>query len=118
MSSDTCVFCRIAQGELAARKIHEDDDIVAFHDHQPNAPVHFLIIPKRHINSLQDCGANEASLLGTMLAIAPQLAAEQGCRPGPQGGFRVMINSGADGGQEVSHLHLHVLGGPRPWRRD
>lgn len=118
MSSDTCVFCRIAQGELATRKIYENDDIVAFHDHQPNAPVHFLIIPKCHIVSLQDCGPDEAGLLGTMLALAPRLAAEQGCRPGPQGGFRVMINSGADGGQEVSHLHLHVLGGPRPWRRD
>ena len=116
MSTQDCVFCRIVRGELATRLIHEDDEVLAFHDHQPNAPVHFLIIPRRHIVSLQESDPVDAPLLGTMLALAPRLAEAQGCRPGPQGGFRVMINSGADGGQEVPHLHLHVLGGPRPWR--
>ncbi|GAA4325018.1 histidine triad nucleotide-binding protein [Pigmentiphaga soli] len=115
--SENCIFCKIARGELPSRKVYEDDEIVAFHDIRPAAPVHFLIVPKRHVASLQDVTAADIPLLGRMLALAPQLALEQGCRPGPEGGFRVMINNGVDGGQEVPHLHLHVLGGPRPWQR-
>ncbi len=87
----------------------------AFHDIKPWAPVHFLIVPKLHLPSLAQAGPQHAALLGRMLARAPQLALEQGCRPYPEGGFRIVVNTGAEGGQEVQHLHIHVLGGPRPW---
>ncbi len=116
--SDDCIFCKIARGEIPSGKVYEDEEIFAFHDIHPIAPVHFLVIPKRHIVSLQDAAQEDAALLGRMLALVPRLALEQGCRPGPHGGFRLMINNGADGGQEVFHLHYHVIGGPRPWKRD
>lgn len=108
-----CLFCRIARGEIPARKVYEDDEILAFHDISPAAPVHFLMIPKRHTESLLSTHAADATLLGRMLVLAPQLAREQGC----SNGFRLVVNNGPDGGQEVNHLHLHVLGGPRPWNR-
>lgn len=111
----SCIFCRIARGEIPSRKVYEDEEIFAFHDINPSAPVHFLMIPKKHIPSLAQVGAEDAALLGRMMALAPKLALEQGCNPYPDGGFRVMVNTGAEGGQEVHHLHLHVKGGPRPW---
>jgi histidine triad (HIT) family protein len=79
--------------------------------------VHFLMVPKRHIASMAHLTAQDAGLVGRMLTLAPQLALEQGCRPYPQGGFRIVTNTGAEGGQEVQHLHFHVMGGPRPWLR-
>ncbi|MFA7679534.1 MAG: histidine triad nucleotide-binding protein [Pigmentiphaga sp.] len=112
-----CIFCKIVQGEIPSRKVFENDELYAFHDINPAAPVHFMIIPKRHITSMQDVTEADAELLGKMTVLAPKLAEEQGCTPGPEGGFRLVINTGAEGGQEVPHLHLHVLGGPRPWRR-
>lgn len=112
-----CIFCKIIAGQIPSRKVYEDDQVFAFHDIQPAAPVHFMLVPKRHIASLAEVGADDAGLLGRMLTLAPQLALEQGCQPYPEGGFRVMINTGNDGGQEVHHLHVHVLGGPRPWAR-
>ena len=117
MSPDhsSCLFCRIVRGELPSRKVYEDQELFAFHDIHPWAPVHFLMVPKGHIDSLAQVQEADAPLLGRMLALVPSLAAEQGCRPYPQGGHRVVINTGAEGGQEVHHLHLHVLGGPRPW---
>jgi histidine triad (HIT) family protein len=105
-----CIFCRIAGGEIPSTKVYEDDEILAFKDIHPQAAVHFLIIPKRHITSLAEVGAADAPLLGRMLALAPQLARELGL----QDGFRTLINTGRIGGQEVAHLHLHVLGGPVP----
>jgi histidine triad (HIT) family protein len=116
MSQD-CLFCRIAAGEIPSRKVYEDDDILAFHDIQPWAPVHFLLIPKRHIVSMAQVQDSDAGLLGRMMALVPKLARQEGCRPGPEGGFRLISNTGADGGQEVGHLHFHVIGGPRPWRK-
>jgi histidine triad (HIT) family protein len=110
-----CVFCKIAQGQIPSRKVHEDDEILAFHDIHPWAPVHFLLVPKQHIPSLAQVGPEHQDLLGRMLALAPRLALQEGCRPYPQGGYRVVINTGEDGGQEVHHLHIHVFGGPRPW---
>jgi histidine triad (HIT) family protein len=107
-----CVFCRIARGELPCRSVYQDDDIVVFHDINPSAPVHLLMTPKRHISSLIDAVPEDAALLGKMLVLAPTLAREQGAADG----FRVVINNGVGGGQEVFHLHVHVLGGPRPWR--
>lgn len=111
----SCLFCKIAQGQIPSRKVYEDDEILAFHDIQPWAPVHFLLIPKTHIVSLAHVTANEAPLLGRMMSLIPELARQEGCRPYPEGGFRVVSNTGADGGQEVHHLHIHVIGGPRPW---
>jgi len=112
-----CIFCKIVAGAIPSKKIYEDEDIFVFNDISPWAPVHFLMVPKAHIISLGHVGEEHAALLGRMLTLAPKLALEQGCRPYPEGGFRVMTNTGADGGQEVHHMHIHVMGGPRPWRK-
>jgi histidine triad (HIT) family protein len=109
MSGD-CIFCRIASGEIPSRKIYEDDEVFAFHDIHPLAPVHFMIVPKRHVASLADCDMSHQALLGRILAVAPRLAREQGLTDG----FRTIINSGRVGRQEVYHLHMHVIGGPQP----
>ena len=105
MSSD-CIFCKIVAGDIPASKIYEDADVIVFNDIHPLAPVHFLIVPKAHIESLATCNAEHQALLGKMLLLAPRLASEQGLA-----GFRTMINTGHDGGQEVFHLHVHVFGG-------
>ena len=110
-----CIFCKIIAGQIPSKKVYEDEDIYAFHDINPWAPVHFLMVPKRHLPSLAQVGTEHADLLGRMMALAPKLALHEGCRPYPQGGFRVVCNTGDDGGQEVHHLHIHVIGGPRPW---
>lgn len=102
-----CIFCRIVRGEIPSSKVYEDEELLAFNDVRPKAPVHVLIIPKRHIATLADCTADDVLLLGKMLALAPVIAAEQGCRDG----FRTIINTGRVGGQEVYHLHIHVVGG-------
>ena len=109
MSQD-CVFCKIAAGQLPCRKVHEDSDVLAFHDINPVAPVHFMIIPKEHIISLEDAHARHEMMLGRMLLLAPLLAKEQGLADG----FRTIINTGRGGGQEVPHLHIHILGGAAP----
>jgi len=103
-----CIFCKIAQGAIPAKKVHEDDELLAFHDINPKAPLHLLIIPKKHIVSLQHVDQTHAELLGKMLVLAGKLAAENGS----PGGFRSVINTGKVGGQEVYHLHVHILGGP------
>ena len=110
-----CIFCKIIEGKIPSRKVHEDDELLVFHDIHPWAPVHFLMVPKAHVPSLAQAGPEHEGLLGRMLTMAPKLALQEGCRPYPDGGFRVVINTGAEGGQEVHHLHVHVLGGPRPW---
>lgn len=102
-----CIFCRIVAGEIPCSKVYEDDEILAFHDIRPVAPVHFMLIPKAHIASLADCVEEHQALLGRILLLAPQLAREQGLA----NGFRTMINTGPGGGQEVYHLHVHVFGG-------
>ena len=117
--NDQCIFCKIVAGQIPAKKAYEDDDFVAFHDINPAAPVHLLVIPKRHLDSLADCEGEHAELLGRMVGLAPRLAREQGVGyDGPDGtsGFKTLFNTGRGGGQEVYHLHLHVLGGPRPWK--
>ena len=114
MSQDpNCLFCKIVAGAIPARKVHEDDELIAFHDINPWAPVHVLVVPKTHITSLADVGPEHDALLGRMLGLAPRLMRQLGV----VGGFRTVINTGPDGGQEVYHLHMHVLGGPRPWAR-
>ena len=114
-AEDNCLFCKIVAGKIPSRKVYEDDHIFAFHDINPWAPVHFLMVPKLHMASLAHAAPEHEALLGRMLLLAPKLALEQGCRPYPEGGFRVVTNTGAEGGQEVHHLHIHVMGGPRPW---
>ena len=113
MSDDSCIFCRIARGEVPSRKVHEDDDLIVFHDLYPKAPVHLLIVPKVHVDSLITAGGEHQALLGKMLLLAPRLAKEQGATDG----FRIVVNNGPGGGQEVYHLHMHLMGGPRPWKR-
>ncbi len=108
MDAETCVFCKIVRGEIPSKKVYEDADIFAFHDIHPLAPVHFMIVPKKHIDSLADCGVGEQALLGKILAVAPRLAREQGSTDG----FRTIINTGRVGRQEVYHLHVHIIGGP------
>lgn len=118
MSTDpNCIFCKIAEGKIPSSKVYEDEDILVFHDINPWAPVHFLLIPKQHIASLAHVGPEHADLLGRMMSLVPQLARQEGCEPYPDGGFRVIINTGAQGLQEVHHLHIHVIGGPRPWKK-
>ena len=112
-----CIFCKIAAGQTPSRKVYEDDELFAFHDINPAAPVHFLIVPKKHMLSLAHVTPADEALLGRIMVLAPKLALEQGCNPYPDGGFRTVVNTGAEGGQEVHHLHVHVLGGPRPWKR-
>ena len=102
-----CIFCRIVAGEIPCSKVYEDDEILAFHDIRPVAPVHFMLIPKVHVASLADCVEGHGALLGRILLLAPRLAREQGLT----NGFRTMINTGPGGGQEVFHLHVHVFGG-------
>ena len=118
---DSCIFCKIVAGTIPAKKAYEDDDMIAFHDINPAAPVHFLIVPKEHIPTLADCGDKHQALLGKMMLLAPKLARELGAgyenaEDGPDGGFKALFNIGPDGGQEVYHLHLHVMGGSRPWK--
>lgn len=102
-----CIFCKIARGEIPSRKVYEDDEVLAFHDINPVAPVHFMLVPKLHVASLLDADESHAALLGKMLLLASKLAKEQGL----EGGFRTVINTGRGGGQEVFHLHVHVIGG-------
>jgi len=108
--SDSCIFCRIAAGEIPSKKVYEDEDMLAFHDIHPAAPIHFLIIPKKHLVNLYDADIKEQALLGKMLGMSGQLAREQGSVDG----FRVVINNGRVGRQEVYHLHIHIMGGPEP----
>ncbi|KAF4530337.1 hypothetical protein B566_EDAN018706 [Ephemera danica] len=112
MSQDpNCLFCKIVAGQIPSRKVFEDDDLLAFHDIHPWAPVHILIIPKVHVTTHYDVQPEQQAVLGRMLLLAPKLMRELGVT----NGFRTVINCGEDGRQEVQHLHMHVMGGPRPW---
>jgi histidine triad (HIT) family protein len=108
-----CVFCKIVRGEIPSKKVYEDDDILAFHDIQPVAPVHFMLIPKRHIGSLAEATADDALLLGRILTLTARLAKEQGSPDG----YRTIVNTGRIGRQDVMHVHVHVVGGPNPLGR-
>ena len=103
-----CVFCRVGDGTAPARIVLEDEDIVAFHDMSPRAPVHVLVIPRRHIESLAHAGDEDRGVLATLLAAAAEVARRTGIA---ETGYRVVTNVGAGAGQSVLHLHLHVLGG-------
>ena len=111
--SESCIFCRIVRGELPSTKVYEDDDILAFHDINPMAPVHFMLIPKRHIASLAHATADDAVVLGRIMTLTGRLAKEQGS---PEG-YRTIVNTGRIGRQDVMHVHVHVVGGPNPLGR-
>jgi histidine triad (HIT) family protein len=116
-SDPDCLFCKIVAGKIPSKVVYQDDELYAFHDIHPWAPVHFLIIPKLHIPSMALLTEEHAPLMGRMMVLIPKLALQQGCNPYPEGGFRMLANTGAEGAQEVHHLHVHVIGGPRPWSR-
>ncbi|GHT93383.1 histidine triad nucleotide-binding protein [Betaproteobacteria bacterium] len=105
-----CIFCDIAKGEIPSQKAYEDDLVYAFHDIRPLRPTHILVISKKHIASLAEVSAEDEAILGRILSISHKLAADHGSAEG----FRAIINTGRIGGQEVPHLHLHILGGSEP----
>lgn len=105
-----CIFCKIAAGQIPSKKVYEDEDIFAFHDISPMAPVHFMIVPKQHIASLNETDMSHQAILGKIFAKAGELARSQGLTDG----FRTIINTGRIGRQEVYHLHVHIVGGPEP----
>jgi histidine triad (HIT) family protein len=105
-----CLFCRIVRGEIPADIVHEDEWVLAFKDIQPQRPVHVLVIPKKHITSLAEATEADTEVLGRMLVIANRIAVDQGSTDG----FRSIINTGRVGGQEVMHVHMHIVGGQEP----
>jgi len=110
MQDMSCIFCRIVRGEIPSRKVYEDDDVLAFHDINPLAPVHFLVVPKKHIASMMDLGEQHRDVFGRIMVLAPRLAGQQGAKDG----FRLIVNTGRVGRQEVNHVHLHIIGGGEP----
>src|SRR6266568_764456 len=109
MSENSCLFCQIIAGEIPAELVHEDELCVAIRDINPQAPTHVLIIPREHIESLDDASQKDETLLGHLLRISARVANEHGLGDG--GGYRAVINNGRGAGQSVFHLHVHVLGG-------
>jgi histidine triad (HIT) family protein len=107
---DNCIFCKIVRGDIPSKKIYQDDEVIAFHDIRPIAPVHFMVVPTLHVSSLAEVTEDHRALLGKIMVLASRLAKEQGCMDG----FRTIVNTGRVGGQEVHHLHLHVIGGGEP----
>ena len=107
----SCIFCKIARGEIPSRKAYEDDEVLAFHDIQPVAPVHLLLIPKAHVASLYEVTNAHAPVMGRIMALAGRLAKEQGATDG----FRTIVNTGRIGRQEVMHVHVHVIAGSDPF---
>jgi histidine triad (HIT) family protein len=105
-----CIFCKIVAGEIPAQKVFEDEDLLAFRDIHPKAPLHLLVIPKKHIESMASLAEADTQVMGRMMVLAGRLAAENGSPDG----FRTVVNTGRVGRQEVYHLHLHLLGGPEP----
>lgn len=102
-----CLFCKIIDGSIPSSRVYEDEECIAFADIHPQAPVHLLVVPREHIGSLAEAGVNHAAMLGNLLRATAEIARQKGLT----GGYRTVINTGADGGQTVDHLHLHLLGG-------
>ncbi len=105
-----CIFCRIVAGEAPAQIVYQDDLVTAFHDIHPVAPVHILLVPNRHISSLNQAKAEDEAALGRLFTVARRLAAERGIA---EDGYRLIVNTGRHGGQVVPHLHMHLIGGRR-----
>jgi len=104
--SDNCLFCKIVKGEIPADKLYEDEEMLAFRDISPQAPVHFLVIPKKHINGPAEVTEDDDRLMGKIMRISGELAKKEGIEH-----FRVVLNNGEEAGQTVFHLHAHILGG-------
>ncbi|MEJ7137948.1 histidine triad nucleotide-binding protein [Amphibiibacter pelophylacis] len=109
MSESSCLFCKIVAGQIPSDKVYEDDEFLAFRDIRPAMPVHVLVIPKAHVVSLQHIDASHEPMLGRLLGLCSRIAADLGLADG----WRTQINTGAGGGQEVFHLHVHIMGRPR-----
>ena len=107
---ENCLFCKIIAGEIPSKKVYEDENVYAFHDINPNAPVHVLVIPKKHVSSIQEVSAENIGAVSAVLQAIPVIAAELGLA---EKGYRVITNCGEDGGQTVGHLHFHILGGKK-----
>ena len=103
-----CVFCKIASGEIPSTIVYQDEQVIAFHDINPQAPKHLLIIPRKHVPTIAHLSEAESSLIGHMISVANQLAKMEGVA---ESGYRLVVNCGREGGQLVNHLHLHLLGG-------
>lgn len=111
MSTGDCLFCKIIAGEIPSGKVYEDDVCYAFNDISPQAPTHVLIVPRKHVDSLDKAAADDTELLGRLMLAAAEIAREKGFA---EDGYRVVVNTNGDGGQTVFHLHVHLLGG-RPF---
>ena len=107
---DDCLFCKIVKGEIPSEKVYEDEEILAFKDINPAAPIHILVIPKKHIDSLAQIENQDEALLGRMHTVINKIAKEQGVL---EKGYRLIVNCGKDSGQEVMHLHFHLLAGQK-----
>lgn len=107
MTND-CIFCKIIRGEIPSKRVYEDESVVAFHDINPVAPIHILIVPKKHIPSTNDLKPEDENTIGYLFTTAKRIAGENGIS---ESGYRLIVNTGPDGGQVVNHLHLHLLGG-------
>lgn len=107
---EDCLFCKIVKGEIPSTKVYEDEEILAFKDINPVTPVHILVIPKKHISSLNEIELEDQMLIGKIFVVIKKIAKEQGIA---ENGYRVIANCGEDGGQEVKHLHFHILGGKK-----
>lgn len=108
-----CIFCRIISGDIQSTILHSDDDVVAIEDINPQAPTHYLVIPRKHIPTTPDVSESDIQLMGSCITIANAIAKEKGV---DQSGFRIVLNSGPDAGQSIHHLHFHVMGGrPMKW---
>lgn len=109
---EDCIFCQIIAGEIPAKKLYEDDEVLAFWDISPQAPVHFLVIPKKHIPSPVDVTEADEKIIGKLIRVGADIAKEQNVGDG----YRIIFNNGAKAGQVVFHIHMHILGGKdKPW---
>lgn len=107
---ENCLFCKIIKGEIPSSKVYEDDEILAFNDINPAAPIHILVIPKKHIDSLAQMQKEDEALVGKIYGVINKIAEDKGFK---ESGYRVIVNCGKDAGQEVMHLHFHVLAGAK-----
>ena len=107
---EDCIFCKISKGEIPSEKVYEDEEVLAFKDIHPAAPIHILVIPKKHIAKVTDIMPEDEALVGKMYTVINKIAKEQGFA---EDGFRIIINCGRDAGQEVMHLHFHILAGTK-----
>ena len=107
---EDCIFCKIIKGEIPSKKVYEDEEVLAFHDINPAAPIHILVIPKKHISMLTELKQEDEALMGKMFTIINKIAKQEGFE---KKGYRVIVNCGKDSEQEVMHIHFHILGGTK-----